>query len=282
MTVNVARRRTRSARPVDEPTASAPVTIGELGQTVFSCPACNRPLALGARRCPGCSTRLIMRVQARRAAAFVGLGLVVGLAVGGVVTATSLLADQPTRDAAIARAAAAAALANVPPPAASQAPVASHGAAPSNGNANGSGSGSGTGSGAAAVSALTRSAISQAAAIDARLVTYGVALEAALATTDLDAIAVSQILRTMSADAVYGLQLTSHIGAWAGGKALSGELEVFYAAIKDTAAEGLTASIRNEAAYEAASVAMLSLLGSLADLDASVSAAAGRAGLDLP
>jgi hypothetical protein len=280
MTVNVARRRTRSARPVDQPTASAPVAIGELGQTVFSCPACNRPLALGARRCPGCSTRLIMRVQARRAAAFVGLGLVVGLAIGGIVTATSFLADQPARDAAVARAAAAAALANVPPPAASQAPVASHGAATSNGTGNGSGSG--TGSGAAAVSALTRSAISQAAAIDARLVTYGVALQAALAATDLDAIAVSQILRTMSADAVYGLQLTSHIGAWAGGKALSGELEVFYAAIKDTAAEGLTASIRNEAAYEAASVAMLALLESLADLDAGVSAAAGRAGVDLP
>ncbi|HEX7222521.1 MAG TPA: hypothetical protein VF231_04690, partial [Candidatus Limnocylindrales bacterium] len=137
MTVNVARRRTRSARPVDEPTSSTPVAIGELDQTLFSCPACSRPLALRARRCPGCSTRLIMRVEARRASAFVGLGLVVGLAIGGILTATSFLADQPARDAAVARAAAAAALANVPPAAASHAPAATQGTGSSNGKGNG-------------------------------------------------------------------------------------------------------------------------------------------------
>jgi hypothetical protein len=86
----------------------------------------------------------------------------------------------------------------------------------------------------------------------------------------------------MSADAVYGLQLTAHIGAWSGGATLSDELAAFYTAIKDTAAEGLTASIRNEAAYEAASVGMLVLLGSLSDLDAGVLAAARAAGVDLP
>lgn len=262
----------------------APVAIGEIEQTVFPCPACNRPLALGARRCPGCGSRLLMRVEARRATVLLGLGLIVGLVIGGGLTAASLMAGQAARDAAIAQAAAAAALAAASQAPASQAPLGtpatgSSGNGSGSGNGNGSGNGSGAGSG---VSAITRSALGQAAAIDARLVTSAVALETALAAADLDAVAVSQVLRTMSADAVYGLQLTNHIGAWDGGAALSRELSAFYAAIKDTAAEGLTASIRNEAAYEAAASAMLGLLGSLPDVDASVLAAARRAGVDLP
>ncbi len=262
-----------------------PIAIGEIDQTVFSCPGCNRPLALGARRCPGCATRLVMRVEVRRASVFIGLGLIAGLAVGGVLTATSFLVDQPARDAAIAKAAAAAALASVPQAPASQAPVATAGTGSSNGNGNGNGNGAGAGSGSGAVtgvSALTRSAIGQAAAIDARLVTSAVALQTALAAPAFDAVAVSQLLRTMSADAVYGLQLTTHIGAWDRGKALSAELAGFYTAIKDTAAEGLTASIRNQAAYEAAAGAMLNLLQTLPAVDASVIAAAEDAGAKLP
>ena len=281
MTVNVARRRTRAARPVDDHVAESPIAIGELEQTTFSCPGCSRPLALGAARCPGCRTRLVMRVEAKRASLFVGVGLTVGLLAGGGLAAMTYALGQPARDANIAAAAAAAAIANLPDRVTrSQAPIASAGAGSSTGN--GSGTGAGSGSGTAAVSGLTRSAIGQAAAIDARLLTSAVALETALAAPEFDSIAVSQILRTMSADAVYGLQLTTHIGAWSAGGALSDELSGFYTSVQETAAEGLTASIRNEAAYEAAATAMLTLLASLDDVDASVREAAADAGVALP
>ncbi len=272
MTVNVARRRSRAARNAESP-ALEPLVIGELEQTVFSCPGCTRPLALGARRCPGCGTRLIMGVEFKRVSVFVGLGLVAGFAVGGALTATSFLLDQSARDAWVAEAAVAAAIADGTIAPASAAPIENGGT----GGSTGSGSGAGTG-----VSALTRSAIGQAAEIDARLVTSAVALETALAAPDFDTVAVSQLLRTMSADAVYGLQLTTHIGAWPGGRTLSGDLAAFYAAIQETAGEGLTASIRNEDAYRAAAAAMLQLLTVLDEVDGGVRAAASQAGIALP
>ena len=109
MTVNAARRRAKAVAAGGGHTSDGPT--GEIGQTLFACPACGRPLAIGVRRCPSCSSRLVMGVRAGRVAMFVTIGLIVGVAFGGGLAATLSAIRQPDHDAQIARAAAAAALA---------------------------------------------------------------------------------------------------------------------------------------------------------------------------
>ncbi|HET9457274.1 MAG TPA: zinc ribbon domain-containing protein [Candidatus Limnocylindrales bacterium] len=279
MTVNVARRRaaqiaTARAAQIATSSADAPTAIGEFEPTTFACPACRRPLALAARRCPGCGTRFLMRVELRRASVFIGVGLLVGLMVGGGLTAVSSAIDRPARDARIAAEAAVAAVAaagTAADPVASVRPVATQG----------TGGSSGVG-GTAGVPALTRSAIGQALAVDTRLASSATALAGAAGARTFDTVEVAAILRTLSGDAVFGLQLTSHIGAWKGGTEVSGTLGAFYTAVRDVAAEGLTASIRNEAAYRAASTRMLQLLADLEGLDGSLRTVAAEAGVSLP
>jgi hypothetical protein len=260
MTVEVAQRRTR--KPKVRP-SSETLAIGEIDQTVFACPACARPLALGARSCPGCGTRLILGVQAQRASIFVSVGLVAGIIVSGLFVVIS---------SAIAGAAALSAAATVAPsaqPSASAAPSSTPVAATAT-------TGTGTNS---SVPALSRSALAQAVAVDERLETSGAGLAAALAAPKFDAFAVSQFLRATSAEAVIGLQLSAYIGAWSGGKALSGELTSFYTTVQQTAADGLSASIRNEKAYRTAGEKMVDLLAGLDDVDGHVRNVADRAGV---
>lgn len=243
------------------------LAIGEIDQTVFACPVCARPLALGARHCPGCGTRLILGVQAQRASLFVGVGLVTGIVVSGLLGAGAAAIDTARRDADAA--AAAIAVANALP---SIAPTASASASPSP---------SATERTTSTVPGLSRSALGEAAAVHERLATSSSTLAAAVASETLDTLAVSQMLRATSADAVIGLQLTPVIGAWSGGATLSGDLRSFYLAVQATAAEGLSASIRNETAYRAAAEDMIELLGGLNTVDAQLRDVAGRAGVSL-
>ena len=269
MTVNVARKRTRSgSKTVPKP---AGMPIGEMDQLIFACPACTRPLATGAHRCPGCGTRLIMGIQAKRVSIFVGIGLAIGLAVGGGVATAAFTADRLSReaDAGAAAAAAAAASAQASPTAtATTSPTTRPGASPS----------SRPGS---SVPALTRSALGQALAINERLAASSTELAAALAAHKFDAFAVSEILRTMSTDAVVGLSLTTYIASWSGGTQVSTDLASFYTSIQTTAGDGLSASVRNVTAYRTAGAAMVKLLGGLEAIDAGVRAAAAAAGVTL-
>jgi hypothetical protein len=270
MTVNVARKRTRSASKTAPKPADLP--IGDIDHLIFACPACARPLATGARRCPGCGTRLVLGVQAKRVSIFVGIGLAVGLAVGGGVATAAFTADRLSResDARTAAAAAAAASASASPaPTATASPTHAPGASPSSRPVSD-------------VPALSRSALVQALAINGRLATSSTQLGTALAARQFDAFEVSQILRTMSTDAVVGLSLTSYIASWSGGTRLSTDLATFYSALQTAAGEGLSASVRNVTAYRAAGATMLTLLGGLGSIDASVQAAAADAGVTIP
>ena len=87
MTVDAARRTRRRASAksaTPEPTIAPPasIAIGEFDQTIFECPSCARPLALGARRCPGCGTRLLAGVTLGKASGFMAAGLAAGLLLG--------------------------------------------------------------------------------------------------------------------------------------------------------------------------------------------------------
>jgi hypothetical protein len=132
------------------------------------------------------------------------------------------------------------------------------------------------------VPGLSRSALGQAVALNGRLRESGEALRAALAAKRFDAVSVSQVLRTMSSDAVVGLSLTPHIGAWPGGTAASADLSAFYSAVKATAADGLSASVRNEKAYRTAATRLVEVLAGLDAVDSVVLDAAGAAGVTLP
>ena len=277
MTVNVARRRAKAAAGG---TDRSDGPSGEIGQTLFDCPACGRPLAIGVRRCPSCSARLVMGVRAGRAAMFVTIGLIVGVAFGGGLAATLSAIRQPDHDLQIARAAAAAALAGAAQAQAQAKAAAS--AIPHATPAITAGSGSiGTGS-SAAIPANSASALTQALILNARLSDATSALRAALAAPKFDAQEVSQLLREASANSVIGLQLAESLNAWSGGTAVGGRMATFYSAIQATAAEGLGASIRNERAYRRAAMAMVALLAGLGPIDDEAQRLAATAGMNLP
>jgi hypothetical protein len=275
MTVNVARRRAKAAAGG---TDRSDGPIGEIGQTLFGCPACGRPLAIGVRRCPSCSARLVMGVRAGRAAMFVTIGLILGVAFGGGLAAALTLIRQPDHDAQVAWTAAAAALAGAAQAQAQAAASAIPHATPAITPGNVSG---GTGS-SVTIPANSASALTQALILNARLSDTTAALRTALAAPKFDAQDVSQLLREASANSVIGLQLAESLNAWSGGTAVGGRMATFYAAIQATAAEGLGASIRNDPAYRRAAVAMVALLAGMGPIDNEAQRLAATAGMNPP
>jgi DNA-directed RNA polymerase subunit RPC12/RpoP len=248
------------------------VSIGEIGQTVFSCPACSRPLALGARRCPGCGSRLLMGVQLGRVSTFVLVGLIVGVAFGGGLAAVLSAVRMPAHDAYVADVAAAAALAQAAQAQAAAPPKVA--ATPATGGSSGSSTGS--------IPAISASALRQALVVDKRLDTAAAGLTAALAASTMNVQDVSELLRAASTDSVIGLQLAQNVKSWPGGVAFGAELTAFYESVQATATDGLTNSIHNEAAYRRSARAMVELLGGLAALDARARQVGATAGLSLP
>jgi hypothetical protein len=250
------------------------ISIGEIEQTIFSCPSCQRPLAIGARRCPGCGTHLVLGVQVGKASAFVIAGLTLGLALGGAIAGVSALSASASRDAEVAeRVAAALAAANVKPAPvatarafATSAPVAT--AKP--------------GVGATGIPSLARSALTRAATVNASLASAIPVLQSALAAKEFDTYTVFQVLRSVSGDAVTGRQLAAPISSWAGGKEVAANLAAYYTQLQQLAGDGLSASIRNTAAYKASARDMVELLAGLAALDAQVRSVAADGGFTIP
>jgi hypothetical protein len=276
MTVNVARRtRRRATTPKTPIVESAELTyapaptfaIGEIGQTVFDCPSCSRPLALGARRCPGCRTRLLNGVVLTKASTFVALGLAVGLVSGGAAGVFFGLSQH---------AAAAPALVT---PVASPAPaggVTSSVAPASTPTATRTLPPAGNG-----VPPVARAALGQVLDMNSRLGAARDDLRALVGAKVLDTSAVAQTLRTISADSMFGEQLATRVSVWSDGGAVGSELAAFFGTIHDTAARGLDASVRNEGAYRATALLMIKLLDGSEAVDASVRSAAAAAGLTL-
>jgi hypothetical protein len=222
-------------RPPVNPEA---LSIGESDANIFSCPICSRPLAVGAHRCPACGTRLILSTPAQRAGIFMSAGLVLGLLFGWSFAAVvgALTAPRVNNPTASGAPGASVPVVVVPTP-------------------------------APTIAAVSRSALGQAAALDARLTGEAAALRFALRDKDLDSASVADQLRSLAADAAFGEDLASRLGAWDQAYALSLDLSNLYGSIRSTAREGLAASIQNDPAYRASAQKMLAVLNGIAPLD---------------
>lgn len=247
------------------------MTIGEIDQTVFDCPSCSRPLALGARRCPGCSVRLVNGVVLGKASMFVAAGLALGLLVGaGSGFVLGLGSASATSSNPVASGGA-----SVGPIVASSAPSAPPSAEPPSPSASVEATQS-------SIPPATRAALVQTAGSNDRLTVARTDLKAALAASSFDASDVARILRSVSADSVQAEQVATRIAAWSGSAAVGARLAGFYGTIHEVAADSLVASVRNVAAYRAAAAAMVRLLAGIPAMDEDVRAAAASLGVVIP
>jgi hypothetical protein len=263
MTVDILqpkRARTRRKKPTAEE-----LTIGERDSNIFDCPACARPLSVGSTRCPGCGTRLVAGVQAKRAVAFMAIGLVAGLMIGGGVMAGVAAVDRAsTASAAAAAAAAAPAVRPSAAPAASALPTAAPIANP-------------------AIPVAALSALRQTALLHQRIVTDADHLATALAASKPTSVDIAKALRALSSDALFGARIAPTVGSgWTDAASVSSQMVDFYAAVTASAKEGLSVSLQATDAYVDAGHEMLKVVGGLTDVDAASRDLAASAGVELP
>jgi hypothetical protein len=274
MAVNAARRTRRRTGGSTPDAIGSPVeklAIGEIDQTVFDCPNCSRPLALGAHRCPGCGTRLAMGVPLSKASVFVLVGLMVGfLAGGGAGLAVGLSRPatlEPTTPAAV-----------VP----SAAPLASAATGTIGGIPIPSAVPSSAPTSASSLPVSIQAALLQASTMNGRFAGDGSALSEALAARSFDASAVAQTLRSISADSIYASQVAQRLSAGPGTETIGDDLATSYDRIHEIAEDALVASVRDNAAYRTAAHDMLSELAALRTTQGHVAELATANGITLP
>jgi hypothetical protein len=108
-----------------------------------------------------------------------------------------------------------------------------------------------------------QAALLQASMMNGRFATDGRALTAILADRAFDASAVSQTLRSISADSLYASQVAERLSAWPDTEGLGGELATSYQRVHEIAEDALLASLRNDAAYRHAARDMLTAFATL-------------------
>jgi hypothetical protein len=258
MAINVLRGRGRT----NPPQAPDELAIGEVDQEIFGCPVCQRPLAVGATRCPGCRTRLLMGRPLRRVAALSALG-VAGTAATLVAAVTLMSVIQ----ALAARASAGDGLDPVVTPAPS---------VPAGGPTTGGPRP------AASVSIATRVALDQSVAINVRMLDGAARLRAALGRPTVDSVAVAGILRDLASDATFGTGLVPRIATWSDARDVADELGDLYTAIRTHARAGLSASLTNSRAYRAAAQRMVTVLRRVPTATTNIRTLVTDAGLVLP
>jgi predicted RNA-binding Zn-ribbon protein involved in translation (DUF1610 family) len=248
--------RGRRARQQEEPDSG--IAIGDTDEIIPSCPACGRPLdSAAAVVCPGCGTRLLLGVQARKAGMFVAAGAVAGLLVGGLLIGGLASVTRPT-----------------------VAPAAAAGG----GSATDT-SGGATSSGGAApitIPSTSLAALRQTVTINQRMLADVPILETYVADKTPDAVAIAAALRAIAADAASGSDITTRIVFWKDAADLKAELQSFYAQVRSAAREGLAASMNNPKAYQAAARQMLVVLAGVSVIDARTQEVAARSGVAVP
>ncbi len=257
MTINLLRGKIRAvAGDLNGP------AIGEADAHVFNCPACERPLANGTSRCPGCGTRLIMGVRLQRAAGILGLGMAIGILVGGGLTAAAITFLLPTAtagaDAGVVPTEPLASAPTTTTPAIAIQPATA--GAPSS-----------------ALAALTGAAV-----VNGRIAVDSVTLSKTLTQSGSDPVAIARALRALSADAALGLDLVGRLALWRDAKPVMSDLDAFYQAMASTARDGLRASYGDAASYRKTAKEMEVILRKLATVDATSRGLARTVHLELP
>jgi hypothetical protein len=202
---------------------------------------------------------LILGVAFRRAGAILALGVALGVFIGGTVTAVALaiVVRPPVVAAPLATipdvVPTAAAVATLPP----VRPV------------------------IPAVPPGAVAALSGAVVLNGRISVDAAALQAALSSRGAT-IDIARALRALAADALLGTDQAGRIAPWAEAKDVTARLDAFYEAMSTTALDGLQASLTNNAAYRAAGAKMLTVLGSLGEVDGALRAQAATIDLELP
>jgi hypothetical protein len=263
MTINVLRGRGAARRTTHE-AMPEPLPIGDDDSEIFNCPACARPLAVGARRCPGCRTRLMLGVQLKRAGVFMAAGMAGGLALTTAFVMVSLNLGLAALPAAGAQPLPVATAGTGTIPAASAAPAPSAAPVPP------------------AIPPASLTALGRTAEMNARIAGGIPTLQAALAGPSVDTGAIAEVFRTMTADAAYAAGAAERLGRWDDAVYVSAGLGALYADIRATAREGLAKSLSNAPAYRAAAETMLAVLAGLAPLDAASRDLGEAAGIELP
>lgn len=253
MTTNLVRGKARDAAD----RAARALTIGEPDARVFTCPACSRPLPNGTWRCTGCGVRLIMGVTLRRAGAVLVLGIAIGVLFGGA-TMVGAIALSRTQPAAVV----------VGQPAA--APIAPSAAPPAEYVA------------PAGVPPAALSALSGTAVVNGRIAVDAMTLSTTLVRRGATTIEIARALRSLAADAALGVDLTGRFRPWTDAAPVMTKLEDFYQAMAGTAHVGLRAPLSDDRSYRASAAEMMTVLGSLGDVDAASRTLASSVGLELP
>jgi hypothetical protein len=241
--------------------------IGTPDANIFLCPSCTRPLAVGVSRCAGCRTRLVRGVPLLKASGFVGLGIVLGLAVGGGLAGGLMIIGRPAAITVEAPPVAVAPSSTAVPSSLSSASsppqptaVAADPAIPS-----------------AALTALQRSTT-----VNQRLVADADLLRKSLAGRDVSPGEIAPLLRNLASTAAFGEGIASTVGTWDEADELSTGLAAFYASIARVAEDALAASITNDRAYRDAGRQMLDVLDRLTALDAATRRLASTVDVELP
>jgi hypothetical protein len=231
--------------------------IGESGARVFTCPSCERPLTQGTSRCPGCGVRLIRGVRLKRVGTVLTLGVALGVLGGG--GAMAAIISLSTHEAEVG--------VTTQPPAkadADTAPVVPAVVLPA-------------GTPSAAVSALSGTAV-----VNGRIAVDAATLATALADEGAPTISIARALRSLAADAALGGDLAARLAPWTVAAPVRDRLDGFYKRMATTAHDALRASLNDGGSYRAAGAEMLSVLGSLRDVDAASRRLAASVGLELP
>lgn len=249
MVSNVLRRRGRvPARPGD-----GQMAIGDAESGIFNCPVCQRPLATGVSRCPGCATRLVMGVQANKAATLLGAGGVGGLIVGGTMVAVLLLAMGPPTQPQVA----------------------------GGGSRGGTPASSDPAVPGAPVPVSVVNALAQTSGLNARLALYQVDLAAAVKPSKPRGADVARVLRAIATDATSAASAVSALTNWPEGRLLAFQLEKFYADVRSATSSALKVSLTNSAGYRKNGGKVVTLLDRIPALQADAKAIAEANGLDL-
>lgn len=245
-----------------KPREPEPLAIGELDKDIFNCPVCARPLGVGARRCPGCGTRLIAGVALRRAGGFVAIGVV-----GGIMVAFAIMIGSF----AVERASAVFTFSLPGTVTPSAVPQASAAAIPTTAP-----------NVVPAVPSSAIAALRQTTLLNQRIMADRERLAAAVGARSPHAAAIAAALRSLASDAAIGKRVVADVADWDEAGAVTAAFVDFYAAVGEKADAGLSASVQNGKAYVKSGRSMLKLLDHLPGLDAGARQLTDGIGIKLP